>query len=63
MSSGAGGRVSEQMSAVERASNASSVKKAKECAVRVNTRGGANGPVLYALIYNHSTQCAAETRL
>ena len=50
MSSGAGGRVSEQMSAVERASNASSVKKAKECAVRVNTRGGANAPVLYALI-------------
>ena len=46
MSSGASGRVSEQMSAVERASNAS---KAKECAVRVNTLGGANGPVLYAL--------------
>ena len=31
MSSGAGGRVSEQMSAVERASNASSVKKEKVC--------------------------------
>ena len=48
MSSVVSERASERMSAAERASEVSSAEQAKEWVVRAN--GGANGPLLYALI-------------